>query len=93
MASRRPTLRRTSTAAASCRLSVGRAKGIAVFAAGAVGAAALVADEFYNIGSGDQKNLNAIQAFTHSTDDQMKTLEDRLYSMSPEVCPDGANGR
>jgi TP901 family phage tail tape measure protein len=67
----------------------GAAKGIGLFAAGAVGAAALVADEFYKIGSGYEQNLNAIQAFTHSTDAQMKTLEDRLYSMSPQFAQMG----
>ena len=67
----------------------GAAKGIGLFAAGAVGAAALVADEFYKVGSGYEQNLNAIQAFTHSTTDQMKGLENQLYSMSPKFAQMG----
>lgn len=67
----------------------GAAKGVALFAGAAVGAAALVADEFYKVGSGYEQNLNAIQAFTHSTTDQMKSLEGQLYSMSPKFAQMG----
>lgn len=67
----------------------GAAKGIGLFAVGAAAAAGLVADEFYKMGSGYEQNLNAIQAFTHSTTDQMKTLESQLYSMSPEFAQMG----
>lgn len=67
----------------------GAAKGIGLFAVGAVAAAGVVADEFYKIGSGYEQNLNAIQAFTHSTTGQMKALEQQLYSMSPQFAAMG----
>jgi TP901 family phage tail tape measure protein len=67
----------------------GAAKGIGLFAVGAVAAAGVVADEFYKMGSGYEQNLNAIQAFTHSTDGQMKALESQLYSMSPQFAKMG----
>jgi hypothetical protein len=71
----------------------GAAKGIGLFAGVAVGAAGLVADEFYKVGSGYEQNLNAIEAFTHSTTGQMKALEGQLYSMSPRFAADGADRR
>lgn len=61
----------------------GAALGVGVFAAGAVAAAGIAAEEIFKISSSYEQNLNAIQAFTHSTDAQMKQLENQLYSQAP----------
>jgi TP901 family phage tail tape measure protein len=67
----------------------GFAKGIGLFAVGAAAAAGGIAAELYKIGSGYEQQLNQIQAFTHSSADQMKALEERLYSMSGEFAKMG----
>jgi TP901 family phage tail tape measure protein len=67
----------------------GAAKGIGLFAVGAAASLGAVAAEIYHLGSGYEQNLNAIQAFTHSTNDQMKSLESQLYSLSPKFAQMG----
>jgi hypothetical protein len=67
----------------------GIAKGVGLFAIGAAAAAGGIAAELYKIGSGYEQQLNQIQAFTHSSADQMKALEERLYSMSGEFAKMG----
>jgi TP901 family phage tail tape measure protein len=67
----------------------GMAKGVGLFALGTVAAVGGIAAEIFHISSGYEQNLNAIQAFTHSTNDQMKSLESQLYSMSPKFAQMG----
>jgi TP901 family phage tail tape measure protein len=67
----------------------GAAKAFGIFAVGATAAAGAIGAEIFHISSEYEQNLNAIQAFTHSTTDQMKSLENQLYSMSPKFAQMG----
>jgi TP901 family phage tail tape measure protein len=67
----------------------GLAKGVGLFAVGAAAAVGGIAAELYKVGSGYEQSLNQIQAFTKSSDAQMKALEQSLYGMSPALAKYG----
>lgn len=67
----------------------GAAKTVGMFAVGATAAVGAIGAEIFHISSQYEQNLNAIQAFTHSTNEQMKGLENQLYSMSPKFAQMG----
>lgn len=62
---------------------------IAMVAAGAAVSAGVIADELYKMGAPYEQLLNQIQAFTHSSNEQISSLASYLYQISPQLAQYG----